>query len=176
MYQNYFGVWVQQYGMSSYLGPADHFAIKVEDENEFEKIVTAFLPYCVEKKNSTPGLSVRTMHGRSIAVALLKHPLTFGEEFFDCIEIMQPRPEKQGTDVVGIDHLELITPKLKEIEALLKNARADFYVDATNPYKEIVVSFVNDKRWRIKFTNKTLEEIVPLQIRDEPERVKILLL
>lgn len=115
------------------------------------------------------------MHGRKIAVALLKMPVQFENNLIACIEIMQPRPEMQGQDVIGLDHLEIINVNLGEIERSLKTAKADYYVDETNPYKGIVVSFVNNRRERIKFTNKTLAEIVPLQIKDEPERVKVIL-
>lgn len=165
--------WVKRYDMSRYIGPIDHFAIKVEDKLSFGKVVDAVKPFCVNRHRGTPGLSIRDMHGRRIAVALLKEPIEFGDALISCIEIMQPRPEAEGKDVIGLDHLELINPNLLEIEQALRVSGADYYVDETNPYKEIIVSFLNDRRERIKFTNRTLAEIVPVQISDEPHRVEI---
>lgn len=174
-YKRDFDNWVSEFNMTQYLGPADHFAIKVKNEAELEKVVEAFKPYCVGKQGDTPGLSVRTMHGRRIAVALLKNPLKFGNELINCIEIMQHRPEVEGGDVVGFDHCEIINANLEAIENSLKDTKANYYVDETNPYKNIVVSFINNRKERIKFTNKTLAEIVPIQIADEPERVKVII-
>lgn len=167
--------WIEKYNVRQYLGPADHFAIKVENGTALDTIVKEIRPYCVNKKDDTPGLSIRKMHGRRIAVALLKNPLQIGTETVSCIEIMQPRPEVEGQDLTGLDHLEVINPNLEEIEKHLKEKGADYYVDDTNPYKDIVVSFVNDKKERLKFTDKTLPEIVPIQIQDEPERVEVIL-
>ncbi len=173
-YKKDLDTWVSEFGMGLYMGSVDHFAVKVENEEKFEEMVLALKPYCIDKQGETPGLSIRKMHGRRIAVALLKTPIKFGDNLVSCIELMQPRPESQGTDVVGFDHAEIVTSNLEEIETVLKGTGSNYYVDETNPYKEIVVSFVNSHKERIKFTNKTLAEIVPLQMTDEPERVEII--
>lgn len=172
-YEKVLSDWLNKYNMNNFFGTADHFAIKTKNEKDFEELVSEFEQYCVDSKDNTPGLSVRKMHGRRIAVALLSEPISFMNNKIDCIEIMQPRPEAEGADIVGLDHLEIINSNLKEIENSLKTQSANYYIDETNPYKEIVVSFVNEKKVRIKFTNRTLEEIVPEQIKDEPERVEI---
>lgn len=173
-YKTDLDTWLAIHDARKYLGPTDHFAIKVENETMLDTVVEAIRPYCLDKCGNTPGLSVRTMHGRRIAVALLKNPLYLGSDAVYCIEIMQPRPEAEGNDVVGLDHLELIQPNLREVEQFLKEKNADYYVDNTNPYKAIVVAFVNDRKERLKFTNKTLSEIIPMQIQDEPERVTVI--
>lgn len=48
-YKKDFEAWVAQFDMTDHLGPADHFALKVEDEAAFEKLVEAFKPYCLER-------------------------------------------------------------------------------------------------------------------------------
>jgi len=167
--------WFEKSAAKKFLGRTDHFAIKVENEIMLNNVVQAIKPFCLSRSGNTPGLSVRKMHGRSIAVALLKDPIFIGSEAVSCIEIMQPRPEAEGDDVVGLDHLELVNPNLKAIVDFLNEQGVNYYVDNTNAYKDIVVAFVNDKKERLKFTNKTLPEIIPQQIQDEPERVKVLL-
>jgi predicted metalloenzyme YecM len=166
--------WMSNFGMERFNGSFDHFGIKVEDEQALKEVTEAIKPYC-QNKGATPGLSIRAMHGRKITTALLKNPIVFKGQPIDCIEIMQPRPHKERDyEIMGIDHLEIINPRLDEIEAELQNTKASYYVDGTNKYKDIVVSFVNNRNERVKFTNKTLEEIVPTQISDEPGRVEII--
>jgi predicted metalloenzyme YecM len=167
--------WLKDFSLEDYVGFPDHFAIKVENEEKFNELVNEFKNFCINKIGSTPGLSIRQMHGRKIAVAILKQPIVFFDKEINCVEIMQPRPEVEGDDVVGLDHLEFISSDLENIENKLKGKDLNYYVDESNPYKEIIVSFVNSKKERVKFTNKTLAEIVPKQIEDEPERVEIIL-
>lgn len=174
-YERDFDKWILDFNMRKYIGTFDHFGIKVEDENALIEVCEAIKPYCVDKKGVTPGLSIRNMHDRKIAVAILKNPIEFKNQLIDCVEIIQPRPEKERDyEIIGIDHLEIITPHLNEVEKVLQENAANYYVDQTNRYKKITVSFINDKNERLKFTNKSLEEIVPRQISDEPEKVKIL--
>jgi hypothetical protein len=86
---------------------------------------------------------------------------------------MQPKPELEGRDVIGLDHLEVINPDTDTIFITMKETNADCYTDETNKYKNIVVSYINDRRERVKFTNKKLSEIVPLQIQNEPDLMEI---
>lgn len=173
-YEKDFDRWLFQFDMTEFLGTFDHFGIKVESETALKEITEAIKLYCVKQKGYTPGLSVRDMHGRKIAVALLKTPIEFKGQYIDCIEIMQPRPVKERDyEIVGLDHLEITNPNLDTIEKRLQQKSASYYVDETNPYKDIVVSFLNDRNERLKFTNRTLEDIVPEQITDNPERVEI---
>lgn len=174
-YRQDFVGWLGKNKSKKFLGHFCHFAIKVENEKALYEVVEDIRPFCVNRIDNTPGLSVRKMHGRKIAVALLSTPIEFEDQQINCIEIMQPRPEVEGKDVIGIDHLEIINPNHDEIEKSFRDTEAGYYIDETNPYKEIIVSFVNNKRQRVKFTNNTLETIVPIQIEDEPERVEILL-
>ncbi len=175
LYKADFDNWVKRFDMRKFIGKADHFAVKVENEIAFNLVAKEFESFCVKNQGETPGLSIRKMHDRKIAVAILKSPIQFENDLINCIEIMQPKPEFEGKDVVGLDHLEFLNSNLDQIEKSLKETDKSYYVDESNPYKEIVVSYVNDRKERIKFTNKTLAEIVPIQIIDEPERVEIIL-
>ena len=168
--------WLSKHNTRKYLGPKDHFAIKVPNETALNEAIEAIKPYCVDRVGKTPGLSVRKMHGRKIAVAFLKDPIYMGSDPITCIEIMQQKLEKEGTAIIGLDHLELIHSDHDSILDILKGSDADYFIDTTNPYKKILVAHINEKKEQIKFTDKTLAEIIPIQIEDEPERVEILLL
>jgi predicted metalloenzyme YecM len=166
--------WLEQSNAQKHFGLFDHIAIKVPNEEELMSVVQAMKPFCVKVSENTPGLSVRNMHGRKIAVALLKDPIKVAGEDIFCIEIMQHRPDAVDYDIVGFDHLEIINSDQKTIEKTLYETNTDYYIDSTNPYKDIIVSYINERKERIKFTNKTLVEIVPIQIQDEPARVEII--
>lgn len=173
-FEKFFDIWVEKAGVEKFLEFPDHFAIKVETESELHNLVEEFKIFCVDKKGETPGLSIRKMHGRKVAVALLAEPILFKNKKIDCIEIMQQRPEEVGNDIVGIGHLEYVVDSIDEVEKVYIENGIKYYHDRTNNYKKVMVTIVDGNQLRVKFTNRTLEAIVPEQIRDEPERVEII--
>lgn len=167
--------WFSKYELWELLGLADHFAIKVEDEEALQKVVNAIKPYCFDKYGETPGLSIRKMDGRLVATALLRNPLHIKFNQINCIEIMQPKPENIGKEILGLDHLEFINSDFDGVQKELKKRNIPYGVNVKNGYKKTIIVKINAKGEEVKFTNKTLAEVVPLQIKDKPDLVRIIL-
>ena len=166
--------WFDTYDVRSLIGIADHFAIKTENEATLHALVKEIAPYCVAQDMQTPGLSVRRMHDRYIATALLKEPLRIKETNVFCIELMQPQPKYEGKDLVGLDHLEYVLTDIDKVQSTLDDRGIQYRIDTRNTYKRVIWVKINALGERIKFTDKTLAEIVPLQIKDAPELVEVL--
>jgi predicted metalloenzyme YecM len=168
-------VWFEKHDLWHLLGPADHFAIKIPDEKTLRLLTQAIKPYCVEKKGNTPGLSMRKMDGRIITTAILAEPLHIRLNQIDCIEIMQSKPENVGKDVVGLDHLEFINGDFEKIKNILTVKEIDYGINIKNGYKKTIIVKINALGEEVKFTDKTLASVVPLQIKDNPGIVEIVL-
>jgi hypothetical protein len=166
--------WLEKYNLRNLLGPADHFAIKIPTEKILLALVEAIEPFCIEDFGDTPGLSVRRMDNRSIAVALLEKPLYMGSTEIYCLEIMQSKPENIDTDVVGLDHLEFINTNFEGVQSTLKAKDVEYGINVKNGYKKTVIVKINRQREEVKFTDKTLAQVVPLQIHDDPRAVRII--
>jgi hypothetical protein len=167
--------WFEKYDLWHLPGYADHFAIKVEDEIAFHRGVEEIKPYCIEKEGITPGLSIRKMQNRLIATALLKNPLHIRFNPISCIEIMEPRPENKGKDVIGLDHLEFINVDFDGIQKLFNEKEIIYKIDLKNGYKKTIITKINDRQEEVKFTDKTLAQVVPLQLKDKPELVTVVI-
>lgn len=165
--------WLNQNDLRNLLGPADHFAIKIPDEATLLELADAIKPYCVQNFENSPGLSIRKMDNRSIAVALLEQPLRLGSWEIHCIEIMQSKPENLGKDPIGIDHVEFINADFEGVQSVLKAKNVSFGINIKNGYKKTVIVKLNSKGEEVKFTDKTLAAVVPLQIHDDPSVVRI---
>lgn len=165
--------WLNQNGVRNLLGPADHFAIKIPDEATLLELADAIKPYCVQSFENSPGLSIRKMDNRSIAVALLEQPLQLDSWKIYCIEIMQSKPENLGKDPIGIDHVEFINSDFEGVQSILQAKNISFGINIKNGYKKTVIVKLNARGEEVKFTDKTLAEVVPLQIHDDPSIVRI---
>lgn len=92
----------------------DHIAIKASDGTAFDAIVRQFRPH-------TRQISCIDMDSRRLAAAQMTASIpigTFGE--VSLIEIMEPRPENVGSDVVGLEHMEFYYPHLERVQKMLK--------------------------------------------------------
>lgn len=83
----------------------DHLAIKMADSNDYERCVKDILSICSL-------MTEAQLNNRRIATAKLekKVNLTGSSQSLSSVEyleIMEPRPEKVGKDLVGIDHCEI---------------------------------------------------------------------
>lgn len=167
--------WLNSHDLWHLLGPSDHFAIKVPDEEILLLLVDAIKPHCHDSVDGTPGLSIRKMDNRLVATGLLKNSInnTFNKIY--CLEIMQSKPNNIGKDPIGLDHLEFINSDFEGVQIELKKKLVPYGVNITNGYKKTIIVKINKKGEEVKFTDKTLAEVVPLQINDQPELVTIIL-
>lgn len=139
--------------------PVDHVAVKARDSVHYSEIVGGFLP-------KTTLASFTRMDGRQIATLELSSPIyldELGETLF--VEIMEPKPEKVGRDLVGLEHIEIYNPDLEGVMRVL-DEKGVTYEDGGNLYHRTVVVKINEKGQEVKFTNGRLGEIVRRQTED----------
>src|SRR5258706_9885739 len=78
----------------------DHVAFKGAHTKDFERLIAYF-------KLLATQVSCIDMDGRSLVTAKLTTPVNVGQfGSVQWVEIMEPRPEKVGKDVVGFEHME----------------------------------------------------------------------
>ncbi len=135
-------------------------AIKAEDTHQFDDYLGIFSPL-------SESMSYIEMNDRRLATAELINPLEF-QTIGECrtLEIMEPRPEKVGMDIVGFEHIEMYHEPLEKIEETLK-AKNIPYEFTSNPEHRALVVVINDKGQEIKFTDKSLAQIVARQVKDK---------
>lgn len=132
--------------------PLDHIAIKGRDKDHFEKYLKALVPVALR-------INLVEMERRRIATVILERPipsLLFGQT--NCLEVIEPKPEKTGRGFVGLEHIELYCPNLGAMAKLLKQENVTFKFQASPAHQTLVVLITSDGR-ELKFTNRSLREI-----------------
>lgn len=140
-------------------GSVDHVAFKAADYAHYSAIVGGI----VSKSRLS---SFTRMDGRQIATIELVAPISLGElgeTYF--LEIMEPKPEKVGRDLVGFEHIEIYNPDFEGIMRALRESGVNFE-DGGNDYHKTIVLKINEKGQEVKFTNGRLGEIVKRQTKD----------
>lgn len=137
----------------------DHFAYKCRNGEHFEEVVQ-------QVADDAASLSYVVLDNRKLASAELAMPV-YAESFSNVswLEIMQPRPEKEGSDVVGLDHMEFYYPDFETIEEVLTD-RGIAYTLQSNPNHQWINVVINDAGQELKLNNKTLADIVRQEIAD----------
>lgn len=144
--------------------PLDHIAIKAKDTVQYESLIELLLPVSLQG-------SFVSMDNRRIATVDLEKPLRIGTSDVQCIEIMEPRPEKVGRDYVGFEHAEIYSSHIAKIEEYAKE-KGISYEAYTNDSHHAIVFQINDKNQEIKFTDATHIDV----LRIEKEHGKLQLL
>ena len=124
----------------------DHGAIKVTDGDEYDRILPAL------QAMSASGQYV-VMNERRLATLQLREPIkygTFGESYY--LEVMQPRPAKVGSDLVGFEHAEILVDNLDRCEREVQASGAVYERVDNGQHKAIVVR-LNPSGQEIKFTD-----------------------
>lgn len=91
----------------------DHLAVKCADFLDYRHTKDFWRRYAVPG-----GVSQARVGERFIASVLLSegNHLELGPfDHVEWLEIMQPRPEKEGTDTVGVDHVEFYYPGFRAL-------------------------------------------------------------
>ena len=142
--------------------PVDHLALKAEDGRDYEELLRIF-------SRISTRVYETLINSRRISVAQLKSfvGLRFGDTSLGStrlLEIMEPRPEKAGQDLVGFEHIELVVPQLEGVRQELM-LRGSHFQEGGNDYHQTVVLKINDNGQEVKFTNRPLIAIIEEQIK-----------
>lgn len=143
----------------------DHFAYKCRNAEHFEEVLKLVT-------DDADSLSYVMLDGRKLASAHLAQSV-YAESFghVEWLEVMQPRLEREGDDVVGLEHMEFYFPDFETIEDVLHD-RGISYELQTNPNHQWINIVINDAGQEVKLNNKPLAEIVDDSINtDEAEIV-----
>ena len=135
----------------------DHLAVKGADTKGFEELIAQFRPLSEQ-------LSCIDMDGRRLATAKLKEDIPVGKfGLVSWLEIMEPRPEKVGKDVVGLEHMEFYYPDFAKAIKVLKD-RGINYTMQENPGHAWINIVLNKQGQELKLNNQTLGYIVTKEL------------
>ncbi len=131
----------------------DHVAFKAANSQGFDLLIQTFRPLSEQ-------ISYIEMDGRRLATAkLLSHVTlgTFGD--IQWVELMEPRPARVGSDVVGFEHAEFYFPDFEAAQAILSDKKVAYDMQ-DNPGHSWVNIVINSDGQELKLNNGTLEDIV----------------
>jgi len=109
----------------------DHLAIKGADSEDFTRLVGFWRPHSFQ-------ITAVQMDQRRLATAQLNGGINigrFGE--IKWVEIMEPRPEKVGHDVVGVEHMEFYYPNFDEVRLILDDRKVAYEMQENPGHKWI---------------------------------------
>lgn len=151
-YTNELSHFLHSYNLGRFItGQVDHMAIKMADTRAYEDYLQKIESLCISLEYMNEG-------GRRLATALLNQSILFGDYGSTALlEIMEPRPQKIGNDLVGFEHTEFYYPNLKEVKDFL-DKRGVVYEDYANPFHAAVACRVNPQNQEVKFTNAPLAD------------------
>ncbi len=144
----------------------DHVAIKCADGMDYEDTMEEF-------KGEAKQRTEVEMHGRRLGTVKLISSVALGN-FGDIswIEVMEPRPEKVGKDLVGLDHAEFHFPNFKPVKITFNMRGIHYKIPDDNPEHQsinVIINKVTDHE--VKFNDKTLAYIVAHELKEGKARV-----
>jgi hypothetical protein len=140
----------------------DHCGIKVRDSIDFNRCSKSLRSLSVWEHQAT-------LNNRRIYVYELKeeYTLDFGPHGTTrLIELMEPRPEKVGLDLVGTDHIELLVDDFAIVETAFKERRLGYELQANQNHATIVRA-IHQEGPEVKYTmlslrDVTQDELIPI--------------
>jgi predicted metalloenzyme YecM len=142
----------------------DHVAVKGGDAADFEALLGVFRPLAKQ-------MTCIDMDGRRLATAWLKEPVAVGDfGTLEWIEIMEPRPEKVGKDVVGFEHMEFYFPDFEAIRAALDAKHVEYEMEQ-NPGHQWVNIVINAAGQELKLNNRTLGDVIAEELKSGTARI-----
>ena len=145
---------VDQYNLpEEWFEQLDHAAFKCKNSEHFDEVL-------MQATDDADQLSFVAMDGRRLAGAHLEEPVyveSFG--YFEWLEIMQPRPERVGKDIVGLEHLEFYWPDFEAAEEVLRDRGIQFEMQHNDSQQWISI-ILNNFGHELKLCNRTLADIV----------------
>ncbi len=141
----------------------DHIAFKASDSSSFGELIKNFEPI-------SSRISAMRMDGRRLATAELSTSVqVLGFGAVRLVELMEPRPEKVGTDYVGLEHMEFYYPNFEEVKTQL-DTRKIAYTEQSNSGHAWINVVLNTAGQELKLNNKLLADTVADEIsRGETE-------
>lgn len=142
-----------------WFGNPDHVAYKCRDEAHFTQVVRLASEDAIQ-------LSVVELDNRKLASAELERSVyleSFGN--IDWLEIMQPRPEKAGSDVVGLEHVEFYWSELEAAEEVLRDRGIAYELQSNQNHRWLNI-VINDSGQELKLNDRPLAHIVREEIAD----------
>jgi hypothetical protein len=104
------------------------------------------------------------MNNRRISLATLNSPFDFKQlGTTQYLEIMEPKPEKAGQGLTGMEHIEIYAQNLNLVKVNVDAANID-YKYAENPSHKAIVIQINKEGQEVKFTDRHLSDIVKEEI------------
>jgi len=145
---------IGQYDLpSNWFEVVDHVAFKYKDKAECEAAIKDF------RKMSSQITAVH-LNNRQLATAQLQLSLWIGDfGAAKWIEIMEPRPERVGQDIVGLEHLEFYYPNFGEITEAL-DSKGVLYEIQSNPGHNWVNIVINSTGQELKLNDRMLGDVV----------------
>lgn len=131
----------------------DHLAIKCADALEYEYKLQELMI------DAQSGSQIE-MDQRRLATLHLISSVQVGElGSISWLELMEPRPEKVGKDVVGLEHMEFYYPYFDEITETLHRYKIPF-TEESNPGHSWINIVLNEQGQELKLNNKLLADTV----------------
>jgi len=150
---------------ASWFAVPDHLAFKGRDSAHYLELVHIFRPLAKR-------VSYIHLDNRRLATAELVKSVVAGDfGAVGWIEIMEPRPEKAGADVVGLEHMEFLYPDFEAVKAELSLKKVAYELQS-NPNHQWINIVINSAMQEVKLSNKPLEAIV----RQEIEQGEVIIL
>lgn len=151
---------IDQYELpESWFAFPDHIAIKCADALSYEYTLQELLADAQQ-------VSEVNMDGRRLAALLLSSALPVGSHGnVSWVEIMEPRPEKLGKGLVGIEHMEFSYPDSNAIREVLE-ANGIRFTEQSNPGHQWINIVLNDTGQELKLNNLPLRDIVEKELAD----------
>jgi predicted metalloenzyme YecM len=141
----------------------DHIALKCADAAQFETTAQAWLPLAKQA-------SYVVLNNRRLASFELKEPIAIGAlGAVQWLEVMEPRPERAGSDFVGLEHSEFLFPDFAAAEQVLES-RDVTYTPQSNPSHRWLNIVINPVGQELKLNSRLLAETVAANIRDGEAR------
>jgi predicted metalloenzyme YecM len=144
----------------------DHLAIKCHDASHFEETLETWKPRAAQA-------SWVWLNRRRLASIQLQEELLVGEfGAITWLEIMEPRPERVGKDIVGIEHMEFVVPNLELMQTKLNDRGIDFEPQHNEHHAWLNIP-INQLGQELKFTNTTLLEMTEIGLENGDAEIVI---
>lgn len=156
---------IEQYELpDEWFKTPDHIAIKCADALDYVFRMEELLPDSAQT-------SEIEMDGRRLGTMQLTSPVTVGElGNVSWLEIMEPRPEKVGDDVVGVEHMEFFYPDFDAVTKLLDQYGVAYKLEK-NPGHTWINIVINEAGQELKLNDKLLGDTVQEEIEQGKARL-----
>ena len=153
---------VDEYGLpEEWFAEPDHVAYKCRNAEHFDQVMRFVA-------DDADNVSVAELDDRRLASAELNSPVyveSFGSVGW--LEVMQPRPENEGSDTVGLDHMEFYWPDFEGAEEILADRGISYSLQGNSGHHSLTI-VINDGGQELKLNDKRLADIVRGEL-DEAE-------